>query len=182
MSVLPCLTVRRIIVPGSRSSQFLCICQVLSKSSGQIYSSHIGSKNVSCFCQIMSLCCWDTYKMCAKICGSWTDNFRVSVTQNRLVHGTDSWLLLLKKQEHSIGIKIIKEVGYIFHYGAPGAKSWLNNICGAFRQEAFLLLPSIFGGCSNNSCSTVRSLFSAAWSCNQCFYCFYCKTILLSFV
>lgn len=70
MSVLPCLTVRRIIVPSSRSSQFLCICQMLSKSSGQIYSSHIGSKIVSCFCQIVSLCCWDTYKMCAKIWGS----------------------------------------------------------------------------------------------------------------
>ena len=57
MSVLPCLTVCRITVPSSRSSQFLCICQMLSKSSGQIYSSHIGSKIVFCFCQIMSLCC-----------------------------------------------------------------------------------------------------------------------------
>lgn len=44
MSVLPCLTVRRITVPSSRNSQCPCICQVLSKSSGQIYSSHIGSK------------------------------------------------------------------------------------------------------------------------------------------
>lgn len=44
MSVLPCLTVRRITVPSYRSSQFLCICQMLFKSSGQIYSSHIGSK------------------------------------------------------------------------------------------------------------------------------------------
>ena len=33
-----------ITVSSSRSSQFLCICQMLSKSSGQIYSSHIGSK------------------------------------------------------------------------------------------------------------------------------------------
>ena len=94
MSVLPCLTVRQIIVPSSRSSQFLCICQMLSKSSGQIYSSHIGSKIVSCFCQIVSLCRWDTYKMCAKIWGSWTENFRVGVTQNRLVSDTDSWSIL----------------------------------------------------------------------------------------
>lgn len=100
MSVLPCLTVRRIIVPSSRSSQFLCICQMLSKSSGQIFSSHIGSKNVSCFCQIMSLCRWDTYKMCAKIWGSWTENFCVSVTQNRSVHGTDSRSISLKKKEN----------------------------------------------------------------------------------
>lgn len=42
------------------------------------------------FCQIVSLCCWDTYKMCAKIWGSWTENFSVGVTQNRLVHDTDS--------------------------------------------------------------------------------------------
>lgn len=56
MSVLPCLTVRRIIVPSSRSSQCLCICQMLPQLSGQIYSSYIGSKNVSCFCQIVSLC------------------------------------------------------------------------------------------------------------------------------
>ena len=58
MSVLPCLTVRRITVPSSRSSQFLCICQMLSKSSGQVYISHIGSKNVSCFlsdCESMLL-------------------------------------------------------------------------------------------------------------------------------
>ena len=95
MSVLPCLTVRRITVPSSRSSQFLCICQVLSKSSGQIYSYHIGSKIVSCFCQIMSLCCWDTYKMCAKIWGAWTGISCVGVTQNRLVRGTDSWSILL---------------------------------------------------------------------------------------
>lgn len=100
MSVLPCLTVRRIIVPSSRSSQFLCICQMLSKSSAQISSSHIGSKNVSCFCQIMSLCRWDTYKMCAKIWGAWTENFCVSVTQNRLVHGTDSQSISLKKKEN----------------------------------------------------------------------------------
>lgn len=100
MSVLPCLTVRRIIVPSSRSSQFLCICQLLSKLSGQIYGSHIGSKIVSCFCQIVSLCCWDTYKMCAKIWGSWTENFCVSVTQNRSVHGTDSRSISLKKKEN----------------------------------------------------------------------------------
>ena len=100
MSVLPCLTVRRIIVPSSRSSQFLCICQLLSKLSGQIYGSHIGSKIVSCFCQIVSLCCWDTYKMCAKIWGAWTENFCVSVTQNRLVHGTDSQSISLKKKEN----------------------------------------------------------------------------------
>lgn len=58
MSVLPCLTVRRITVPSSRNSQFLCICQMLSKSSGQVYISHIGSKNVSCFlsdCESMLL-------------------------------------------------------------------------------------------------------------------------------
>ena len=101
MSVLPCLTVRRITVPSSRSSQFLCICQMLSKSSGQIYSSHIGSKIVSCFCQIVSLCCWDTYKMCAKIWGSWTDIFRVGVTLNRLVRGTDSCSIFLKKKKMS---------------------------------------------------------------------------------
>ena len=100
MSVLPCLTVRRITVPSSRNSQFLCICQMLSKSSGQIYSSHIGSKNVSCFCQIVSLCYWDIYKMCAKIWGSWTENFCVSVTQNRSVHGTDSRSISLKKKEN----------------------------------------------------------------------------------
>lgn len=100
MSVLPCLTVRRITVLSSRSSQCPCICQMLSKSSGQIYSSHIGSKNVSCFCQIVSLCCWDTYKMCAKIWGSWTENFCVSVTQNRSVHGTDSRSISLKKKEN----------------------------------------------------------------------------------
>ena len=89
-----------ITVSSSRSSQFLCICQMLSKSSGQIFSSHIGSKNVSCFCQIMSLCRWDTYKMCAKIWGSWTENFCVSVTQNRSVHGTDSRSISLKKKEN----------------------------------------------------------------------------------
>lgn len=88
MSVLSCLTTRRITVPSSRSSQCPCICHVLSKSSGQIYSSHIGSKFVSCFCQIVSLCCWDTYKMCAKIWGSWTENFRVGVTQKNI---TATW-------------------------------------------------------------------------------------------
>ena len=71
MSVLPCLSVHWITVSSSRNSQFLCICQVLFKSSGQIYSSHIGSKIVSCFWQIVSLYCWDTYKMCAKIWGVW---------------------------------------------------------------------------------------------------------------
>lgn len=35
MSVLPCLTVRRITVPSSRSSQFLCICQMLSSHLGR---------------------------------------------------------------------------------------------------------------------------------------------------
>lgn len=111
MSVLPCLTVRRIIVPSSRSSQFLCICQMLSKSSGQIYSSRIGSKIVSCFCQIVSLCCWDTYKMCAKIWGSWTENFRAGVTQKNItatwnrgqnLFALTGWLCQLNSQLNAI--------------------------------------------------------------------------------
>ena len=91
MSVLPCLTVRRITVPSSRSSQFLCICQLLSKLSGQIYGSHIGSKIVSCFCQIVSLCCWDTYKMCAKIWAPESWKIRCFVTHKRIDHDLKSW-------------------------------------------------------------------------------------------
>ena len=78
-------------VSSSRSSQFLCICQMLSKSSGQIYSSHIGSKIVSCFCQIVSLCCWDTYKMCAKICAPESWKIRCFVTHKRIDRDLKSW-------------------------------------------------------------------------------------------
>ena len=80
-----------ITVSSSRSSQCPCICQMLSKSSGQIYSSHIGSKNVSCFCQIVSLCCWDTYKMCAKNWAPESWKIRCFVTHKRIDHDLKSW-------------------------------------------------------------------------------------------
>jgi len=87
---------------------FRVLGTVSAPASAKYCPSHLGRylvpiaarKFVSCFCQIVSLCCWDIYKMCAKIWVSWTENFRVGVTQNRLVHGTDSWSISLKKKEN----------------------------------------------------------------------------------
>lgn len=100
MSVLPWLTPTELL--------FQVLGAVSSFASAKCCPSRLGRylvpisarKNVSCFCQIMSLCRWDTYKMCAKIWGSWTENFCVSVTQNRSVHGTDSRSISLKKKEN----------------------------------------------------------------------------------
>ena len=60
--------------------------------------------------------------------------------------------------------------------------SYLSNICGASLPEAFRLSTSISGGYSNNSCSSARSLFSAALSCNPYFFCHDFKTARSSFV
>ena len=52
----------------------------------------------------------------------------------------------------------------------------------ADMPEAFRLSTSISGGYSNSSCSSARSLFSAALSCNPYFFCRGCKTARSSFV
>ena len=64
----------------------------------------------------------------------------------------------------------------------PICLSYPSNICGASLPEAFHLSTSISGGYSNNSCSSARSLFSAALSCNPYFFCRGCKTAHSSFV
>ena len=87
---------------------FRVLGTVSAPASAKYCPSHLGRyivpisarKFVSCFCQIVSLCCWDIYKMCAKIWVSWTENFRVGVTQNRLVRGADSRSISLKKKEN----------------------------------------------------------------------------------
>ena len=63
----------------------------------------------------------------------------------------------------------------------PICPSYPSNICGASLPEAFRLSTSISGGYSNNSCSSARSLFSAALSCNPYFFCHDCKTARSSF-
>lgn len=100
MSVLPWLTPTELL--------FQVLGAVSSFASAKCCPSRLGRylvpisarKMFPVFCQIVSLCCWDTYKMCAKIWGSWTENFCVSVTQNRSVHGTDSRSISLKKKEN----------------------------------------------------------------------------------
>ena len=64
----------------------------------------------------------------------------------------------------------------------PFCLSYQSNICGASQPEALLLSTSISGGYSNSSCSSARSLFSAALSCNTYFFCRGCKTVRSSFV
>ena len=63
----------------------------------------------------------------------------------------------------------------------PICPSYPSNICGASLPEAFRLSTSISACYSNNSCSTARSLFSAALSCNPYFFCHDCKTARSSF-
>ena len=64
----------------------------------------------------------------------------------------------------------------------PICLSYPSNICGAFQPEAFRLSTSISACYSNRSCSSARSLFSAAILCNPCFFCRGCKTARSSFV
>ena len=59
--------------------------------------------------------------------------------------------------------------------------SYPSNICGASLPEAFRLSTSISACYSNSSCSSARSLFSAALLCNPCFFCRGRKTARSSF-
>ena len=43
------------------------------------------------FCQIVSLCCWDTYKMCAKIWAPESWKIRCFVTHKRIDRDLKSW-------------------------------------------------------------------------------------------
>lgn len=69
MSVLPCLTPTELL--------FQVLGAVSSFASAKCCPSRLGRylvpisarKMFPVFCQIVSLCCWDTYKMCAKIWG-----------------------------------------------------------------------------------------------------------------
>ena len=63
----------------------------------------------------------------------------------------------------------------------PICLSYPSTICGASLPDAFRLSTNISGGYSNNSCSSARSLFSAALSCNPYFFCHDCKTARSSF-
>lgn len=63
----------------------------------------------------------------------------------------------------------------------PVCPSYPSNFCGASLPEAFRLSTSISACYSNSSCSSARSLFSAALSCNPYFFCHDCKPARSSF-